>query len=248
MKATVSGNTLNLAYNASGLLAQVTDVLFRTATFAYDSSNRLTSIKTSGDSKSQTYSFTYDQQGRILTETTPEGVTVFTDTYDPRGRVVAQQDAIPDHLPACFYYDESQSNRLVTTVVDRTGATNIYVHNALYELLSVTDPLGHTTSYGYDINGDRIAITNALGNVQHFTYDFAGNQTSATDAAAYTTTSRYDSRNNLTNLVNAATNTATFLYDAKTIPTRAVDFLGNATTMANDANDNWPNPCRHAGP
>jgi RHS repeat-associated protein len=232
----VSGKTLKLAYNSSGLLSHVTDVLSRTATFGYDSSNRLTSINTSKGPESQTYSFTYDSQGRILTETTPEGVVMFTNTYDLQGRVATQHDAIPGHLPACFFYDESQANRLVTTVVDRTGATNVYVHNALYQLLSITDPLGHTTSYGYDVNGNRIAVTNALGQVQRTAFDVAGNLIASTDAAGQTTSFSYDAQNNLLSTTNAVGSVATFAYDTNNNMISSIDFMSNQVVMVYDTN------------
>jgi RHS repeat-associated protein len=233
----VSGKSLYLAYNpTNGLLAQASDDLGRTVTFVYDASDHLTNVTKADGITSQIYSFAYDSAGRILSEVNPEGVTVFTDTYDSYGRVIVQNDAIPGSRPAIFQYDESQTNRLITMVLDRTGATNIYVHDKNYLLLSVTDGLGNTTSYGYDVNGNQIAITNALGAVQRFTYDSAGNRTSTTDAAGYTTTSQYDSRNNLTNLVNAATNTASFVYDTNNNLTESADFLTNRITMAYDRN------------
>ena len=233
---TVSGKTLNLSYNSSGLLSQVADALLRTAAFAYDSSNRLTTITITNATQSQTYSFAYDSQGRVLSETDPEGVVVFTNTYDSQGRVSTQADALAGSRPACFYYDESEANLLFTTVVDRTGTTNVYVHNALYQLLSFTDPLGHTTSYGYDARGDRITVTNALGHAQSFAYDLSGNRISATDAAGFTTTFQYDSRNNLTNLINALTNVASFTCDSNNNVTVSVDFMTNQTSMAYNTN------------
>jgi len=232
----VSGKAMSLAYNSSGLLSQVTDVLYRTATFTYDSSKRLTSINTSKGPESQTYSFTYDSAGRILTETTPEGVQSFTDTYDSHGRVASQHDAIPGSNPAYFYYDESQTNLLVTTVVDRTGATNVYVHSRLYQLLSITDPLGHTTSFGYDTNGNRSAVTNALQQVQRSTFDACGNVLSFTDAAGQTTSFSYDQWNNLLATTNPLGNVAMFTYDTNNNVIFSTDFMSNATAKVYDAN------------
>ncbi len=231
----VSGKSLYLTYNINyNLLTSVSDGSGRSVNFYYDYLDHLTQITKSNAATSQTYYLYYDSVGHVLYEYNPEGGEVFYDGYDSAGRIACQEDAL--YHQTYFYYDESQSNRLVTTVVDRTGATNIYVHNQRYLLLSVTDGLGHTTGYGYDTNGNRTSITNALGRVQKFAYDSAGNLISSTDAAGQTTSCHFDSRNNLISMVNAVTNTATFAYDGNNNLTASVDFLTNQTTMAYDAN------------
>jgi RHS repeat-associated protein len=231
----ISGKSLYLTYNMnSELLTSVSDGSGRSVSFCYDYLDHLTQITNSDATTSQTYYLYYDSVGHVLYEYNPEGGEVFYDSYDSAGRIAAQEDALYHHT--YFYYDESQSNRLVTTVVDRTGATNIYVHNQRYLLLSVTDGLGHTTRYGYDTNGNRTSITNALGQVQKYAYDNAGNLIASTDAAGRTTTCQFDSRNNLISMVNAVTNTATFAYDGNNNLTASVNVMTNQTTMAYDAN------------
>jgi RHS repeat-associated protein len=230
----ISGNSLTLNYNASNLLAQISDNLGRTVSFSYDSSNHLTRFIKGLGTVFQTNSFTYDSIGHILTETNAEGIGIFTDSYDGLGRVVKQQDSRGGISQ--FSYNESETNRIITTVIDRTGATNIYVHDQNYLLLSITDGLGNTTSYGYDTNGNKIAITNALSQVQSFAYDSSGNVISATDAANETTTSGYDNHNNLLSLTNAIGSTASFTYDTNNDLTESLDFLGNQVTMAYDTN------------
>src|ERR1019366_964161 len=113
--------------------------------------------------------FAYDADGRIISESNPEGIRVFANTYDPQGRVWIQMDGLPIPRVSYFCYDESATNRLLTTVIDRTGAPTVYTYDDNYLLLSLTDALGNTTSYGYDTNGNQIAITNALGQVRRFT-------------------------------------------------------------------------------
>ncbi|MEI7935188.1 MAG: RHS repeat-associated core domain-containing protein [Verrucomicrobiota bacterium] len=232
----VSGKSLFLNYSSSNLLYQVSDDLGRKVVFAYDPTNHLTRIVKSLGTVFQTNSFSYDSVGRVLSETNQEGICIFTDTYDPQGRVSFQHDALPGQQATYLCYDESQTNRLITTVIDRTGAPNVYIYDQNYLLLSLTDALGNTTSYGYDTNGNQVAITNALGQVQHFSYDSAGNRISSTDALGYTTTSRYDGRNNLTNLVNAASNTASFTFDANNNLLTALDFMTNQVSLSYDTN------------
>lgn len=231
----VSGKSLYLKYNTDlNLLTSVSDDSGRSVSFYYDSFDHLTKITKSDASASQTYSFDYDSVGHILDEHNPEDNEVFYDTYDSSGRIASQKDAL--NQQTYFYYDENQSNRLVTAVVDRTGATNIYVHDQRYLLLSLTDGLGHSTGYGYDTNGNRTSSTNALIEIQTFAYDSSGNLTSSTDAAGQTTTYQFDSQNNLIFTVNAFSNTASFTYDSNNNLTASVDFMSNQTIMAYDAN------------
>ena len=234
----ISGKLLNLTYNTSlNLLTNVSDNLGRSVRFIFNSSNYLSQVIKTFSTSSLTNTISYDSLGRILNEVNPNGIQIFTDTYDSQGRVATQDDAVAGNLLTYFFYDESsQTNRLITTVVDRTGATNVYVHDSRYLLLSLTDPLGHTTSYGYDTNGNRTSITNALGQVQSFAYDGSGNLISTTDAAGQTTTAQFDSRNNLIATTNAVGSVAVFTYDASNNPTAFTDFLTNQVTLAYDTN------------
>jgi YD repeat-containing protein len=126
----VSGNALSLAYNAStNLITQVSDSLGRTATFSYDASSHLTLLTKTYQSVSQRYSFTYDSAGRMLTEINPEGIQIFTNTYDSNGRVSIQSDAVYPRFSTYFFYDESQTNTLTTTVIDRAAGVTQYTYS-----------------------------------------------------------------------------------------------------------------------
>ena len=233
----ISGKSLYLTYNSGlNLLTNVSDNLGRNVTFVYNASNYLSQvIKTSG-ATTQTDTFNCDSAGRILSEINPDRVQIFTDTFDSQGRVATQADAIPGHAPTQFFYNQTATNQLITTVVDRIGATNIYVHDNRYLLWSITDPLGHVTNYGYDTNGNQTSITNALGWVQSFAYDGSGNMIAATDAIGQQTSGRFDTRNNLIAVTNAAGSVATFTYDGSNNPVAFVDFLANQVTLAYDTN------------
>ncbi len=242
----ISGKSLFFTYNTNlNLLASVSDGSGRTVSFNYDSSEELSQIIKSNATTSQTYSFDYNSAGQITDEYNPEGSRVFYDTYDSSGRIASQEDALNQYT--YFYYNESQSNRLVTTVVDRTGATNTYVCDQRYLLWSVTDGLGHTTSYGYDTNGDRTSIANALGQVQMFVYDGSGNVIATTDSAGNTTWSQYDSRNNLIGTTNAVGSVSSFAYDTNNNLTNSLDFLTNRTTIIYDTNSLLIRDCLATG-
>ena len=232
----ISGAALNLVFGAGNLLSQVSDGLGRTVSFYYDSGSHLMTVTKANQITSHQYTFTYDSNGRMLTENNPEGVQIFGNTYDAYGRVSVQRDAAPQHFATYFFYNESQTNTLTTTVIDRMAGPTRYIYDTNYLLLRIVDPLGHTNFFGYDSVGNRIAVTNALAQVQLFGYDSAGNLTSATDSAGNKTISRYDSHNNLTNIVNAASSSAVFTYDTNNNLTVSVDFLTNQIMLNYDSN------------
>ena len=92
--------------------------------------------------------FTYNADNRILTATDAAGTVIFTDTYDAKGRVATQDDALSTNQLTRFSYDEqSQPGKLITTVTERTGATRVFTHDNKYQLLSLKDELGHTSTY-----------------------------------------------------------------------------------------------------
>jgi RHS repeat-associated protein len=233
----VSGKSLYFAYNNHtnfNLLTNITDNLNRSVSFGYDPSFYLTQITKRDGPTSQTWQYYYDSVGRIQYEYDPDGKRVFYDTYDASGRVFSQRNALDNYT--YFDYDESRTNFIVTTVVDRTDATNTYVHDKNYLLLSLTDGLGHATKYGYDAVGNRTSVTNALGQVQRFAFDSSGNLVASTDAGAFTTRLRYDNHNNLTATTNAAGSKSAFAYDANNNRTSEADYLNNLTAMGYDGN------------
>jgi YD repeat-containing protein len=235
---TVSGNYLNLTYYTNNHLSQISDASGRFVSFYYTSNQLISWTKT--DSTGNNYnSFTYDGSGRILSRVNNEGYMVFTNTYDSQGRVGIQRDWRGN--PTTLYYDESDTNALVTTVVDRLGNTNIYIHDSRYQLVSVTDPMLHTIRYGYDTFGNRTAVTNALLRFQLQSYDLAGNLLSSTDEGSNTTWYKYDDRNNLKAVTNAIKSVATFSYDARNNCTNATDFGTNWVLMFYDSNSQLTN-------
>jgi len=231
---TVSQNSLFFAYDQSNRLTQISNSIGTVVAFNCDTNNNLVQFQKYSAITTNLFTFAYDSSNRITSEVNPERYQVFSDTYDANDRVVQQEDAVG--AVTSFIYDESQTNRVVTTVIDRMGATNIYTHDQNYMLLSEVDALGNTKSYGYDASGDLTAITNALGQVLTFTYDGSGNKTSETDALGNTTYYAYDDLNRLVATTNSMGNTATIAYDANNNVTTSVDFMTNIVTMLYDAN------------
>ena len=226
----ISGRTLSLRYNGD-VLASVSDGVHQ-ITFSYDNEHNLTVINNPGGENSV---FTYDQTGRVKSETDAEGRQVFRNTYDEQGRVISQADG-KNQISILAYSQDDQSDRSVTTVTDRNGSTRSFTHNRCYEMIAITDELGKTSSYSYDANGNRISITNAAGQVTRMAYDDRGNLASMIDPAGNTASFSYDSRDNLISVQNPAGKRNQNAYDENNNLVSITDLMNNTVTFSYDAN------------
>ncbi|PKM79679.1 MAG: hypothetical protein CVU89_17025 [Firmicutes bacterium HGW-Firmicutes-14] len=205
----VSGRFIKLQYNSSGLINLVSDNMNRNVFINYDAACNLTRIT---DAKNQSTTYTYDTHGWMLTLTDAEGIMIFSNTYDDKGRVTRQIDAVGN--AANISYDEtSQPGKLITTSTNREGKSQVLTHDTNYRLLSLMDELGNLTSYTYDANGNRTSVTDPYGKTTTFSYDERGNLLTVTNPAGQTTTMTYDERNNLLTVENAAHKKITYTYD-----------------------------------
>ncbi len=113
----------------------------------------------SADDKLLTTTYTYDNDGNLITATTPDNVTT-TYAYD----IMDQQTSVsqpgtdetgaPVKISTSSTYDW-EGKRLTKT--DPNGKTVTYVYDTRGQLLTVTDAKGGVTAYYYDIAGRKIA-------------------------------------------------------------------------------------------
>ncbi len=155
---------------------------------------------------------TYNPASQIVRVTAPDGGVVLTNTYDPQGRIVSQDDGVATNQPARFAYENRPSGGVITTYTNRTGAEQVYEHDSDLNLVSYTDALGQTDTFEYDQDGNRIRMTDALNRVTRFVYDMAGNLTRVVDPLGNATAYAYDSRNNLTRITGALGHETSYTY------------------------------------
>ena len=225
----ISGKFLNLVYNATGLVETVTDPLNRQVKLAYDDQQNLTYLT---DAAGHITTYTYNTKGQVLTAKDAEGVVIFQNTYDDKGRVISQDDAVAGNLLTTFHYDEtSQPGKLITTVTNRNGDTRVFTHNNRYQLLSIQDELGKAiTTSVYDAKGNLASVTDANSRTTRFTYNDNGNLLTSTDAAGNVTRMTYDSQNNLLSITNALYKHIYFDYDGNGNLIRITNPLGKVIT------------------
>jgi RHS repeat-associated protein len=201
-----------LAYNSVGDLTGLTDPRSNTSIFNYDTERQLLTSQapdpfgylttyehdalgkllamTSSDQVSQ---WTYNQIGRLLTSTTPEGHTTAYQ-YDLANRLAQVID--PETNVTQYQYDEAGRPK---SLVDGNGdipATYTYTPNGL--LATVKDAGNNVTTYTYDRYDRLERITYPDGTFEALVWDAARRLTSRTTRAGQAITHGYDNLDRLT--------------------------------------------------
>jgi RHS repeat-associated protein len=192
------GFTTNYVYDAAGRLAQLVDGTgARLVKYAYDDAGRVTR-KDDGNGTFATYS--YDPAGRLqtLVNHAPGGAvnSQFDYTYDDTGRIATET---ADGVTTTYGYDLTGE---LTSVV-RPGRTLAYTYDAAGNRTSVTDngvtttytvnelnqvTAAGATTYTYDADGNRLTTTDASGTTTYTWNDLdqLTGASSPTDTFAYT--------------------------------------------------------------
>jgi YD repeat-containing protein len=185
------GRELTLSYT-SGRLTGVGDGT-RSVVYAYDASDRLASATNpEGETTTYTYDGAQPAQALLTARTLPLGNTPYTQTWDAKGRVKTQSDALGNT------WTFSYVPKGTTTVTDPKGRTNVFVHDEAGRLLSFTDEAGETITLAYDGNGRRSSVADREGASSSMGYHGpSGKLASVTDADGAATALSYQARTNL---------------------------------------------------
>lgn len=157
-----AGKTMRFQYDAAGNRTKRTDYLGRETNYTYDDLNRLSTIL-HGTTLDSTYS--YDDLSRLETATNGAGTVSFT--YDDRGRLASETDVYGRVLE--YEYDEN-GNR--TQLKLDTAVHSEYGYDAANRLTTLTDDASQDITFGYDI-ADRL-ISKSLPNGITTTYEYDG--------------------------------------------------------------------------
>ncbi|HXI04584.1 MAG TPA: RHS repeat-associated core domain-containing protein, partial [Candidatus Saccharimonadales bacterium] len=170
----------------------------------------------------------YDDLGRVDTETDPEGHATHY-TYDPAGNVLT----VTDPLMHVTTYEYTPANRVSKVIRADTGQTQI-TYDADGNRTGVITPTGGSYKWTYDSRNRVATQKDPLGNVTQFHYDLVGNVIEQDNADGTWVRMAYDPMNRLRrrersdgtwaersydaagNMVRAATEKTllTFTYDA----------------------------------
>ena len=184
---------LVLNYSGDGLLTSVSDGNGRMTTLAYENDLLASVTNPLGDK----VVYTYDENDRLVSAAVEGSDPYVTNTYDDKGRVIAQDDADPNTPLTYFSYSENEKNEFIVEGTDRNGNTVKYVSDGIGRLTSVTDQNNNTVKYSYDLKGNLIEETAADGSKTVYTYDKDNNLIKIKDASGNETSMTYDERGNL---------------------------------------------------
>ncbi|OLB13563.1 MAG: hypothetical protein AUH07_06085 [Gemmatimonadetes bacterium 13_2_20CM_70_9] len=201
------------------------------------------------------WSFGYDNDGRRITETYPNGA-VTTTKYDKASRVTnIWTNRSGSVLESFAYTFDKAGNRLSMTEANRSWAN--YRYDNLYRLLNESYSNGRSIGYTYDADGNRLtsreikvggslvvttdtygkedqllkAVITGGATTTTYTYDKNGNvKTTVTGSA--TTAYGYDIENRLAS-VTTSSSTTTYAYSAEGRRLKRV-LAGTTTFFGND--------------
>ena len=156
-----NGQLTQFEYDAIGRRRKLTLPTGSTADYSYDDANRLLSVtyKRSDTTVIQSFSYTYDDVGNVLTMTEAGGTVTYT--YDAANQV--KTAAYPDATTEEFDYDPA-GNRLRWKERDGTGT--LYTYDLADRLLQ-----GGNTQYTYDSNGNLLSRDDGVTQ-KSYVYDF----------------------------------------------------------------------------
>jgi RHS repeat-associated protein len=231
----------DFTFNAQGKLTEAITrrgpVVLQTVTLAYDAQDGFQNEVIRTDEIGRATRWTFDAQGRTLSETLGYGsnaAATTSVTYDTDGRITSLTDAL---------------NNTTSWTFDTQG-----------RVLSMTDELGHTVSKTYDAEGRLSSVTDRNGRLRTFAYDaedhltsetwFAADGISIVDTLVYVYNTQgqlitasdasgaysfsYDANNRISNVSNPFGVTLSFTYDANGNRISMSDSLGGVVTSAYD--------------
>ena len=206
---TLTNKKIYLEKDSTGKVARVYDNNSREVILTY-TNGIISNIE---DCNHNNLSFTYNENGQVLTGTDGKGVCYFSNEYDSLGRVIAQKDAIGDDIETVFEYDDENHTRIVT---DRNGKKKIQVYNENGVMLSSTDENNITKTFVYDQYNNLIEEKDYNGDTIKKEYNVFGKPTKITDKCGNITIMEYDDLGNLTKKiyppVNGISAVETFTY------------------------------------
>ncbi|GHU23659.1 hypothetical protein FACS189497_09610 [Betaproteobacteria bacterium] len=184
-----NGTHSDTHYNAAGQITAVlhqdaSDTTFASFIYTLDANGRRTKVEETLDGQIRTLHYTYDNTGKLKSETVSEGNHTSTTqyTFDATGnRISKETDGTLTH------YLYNSRDQLIQESSD--GQLTSYTYDANGNLTSKTTPNGTTITYAWNTENRLTQIDNAAtGEKISYGYDATGNRISKTRQAGGTKT------------------------------------------------------------
>jgi RHS repeat-associated protein len=229
--------TITYTYDQLNRLAQKTYPDSSTVNYTYDNGSRLTQVT----DPTGTYSFTFDNMGRLSGTTTQYAFLTgrsFTTgySYDSASNRTGFTD--PEGGSTAYVYDTLNRLQTLTAPAAISGGSFGFGYDALSRRTSLTRPNAVNTAYSYDNLSRLLSVTHAKGGTTldgaTYAVDNAGNRTAKSDLQAGVTTNYgYDA---IYQLLNATQGSTTESYSYDPVGNR-LSSLGVASYSYNPSNE-----------
>jgi len=239
---TSTGRVYSITTDGLGHIATITLPNGGVVSYTYDASGYLTSVT---DADGNTIRYEYDARGQMSAWYDGNDNRVIFNTYDDRGRVVEQVDAL-GNISTLEYIDGATiltdvagyqtiyryNDLLQTTSIEREGVTTFKTFNEAGQLITAIDGLGRETVYSYDTQGNLTTILRQDGSFQEIIYDANARPLIVRDYDGSVVQNTYDSNGNLINRINADGTSLIYTYDSYGRMTSLTNELGATTTFS----------------
>ena len=211
----------------------------RTTAYSYDTQGRMLS-KTVTDTVTiavRTTSYAYNGLGLLGSVTDPMG-NVTNYSYDPQGNLSSVTNAL-NQVTQITQYD---ANGMPLTIVDPNGVITTLTYDPRQRLLTRT-VAGATTRFAYDKVGNLTQVTLPTGSFLKYSYDAAHRLTGISDAVGDSIAYTLDNLGNRTSEKtcdpsNTLTKTLSRTYNNLNQLTKVVGGAGQTTSYTPDQNGN----------
>ena len=181
---------------------------------------------TRSDSQGNTFSYTYDGNGKLSRISADGGQRYIELTYDAQGRV----STATDHAGRQVAYHYNPNGDL-NDITDILGKTWSYLYDSAHRITKTSDPDGTTITTDYDMQGRAYRQFDGKGNqMVNIVYNADGTST-VTDANGKTSKDTYDKFNTLTGSLDPLGGTTSTQRDANYNPTSITDPSGHTTGL-----------------
>jgi RHS repeat-associated protein len=219
------GRVETVTYDDAGNVTSRTTPKGETWSYSYNAQNLLTARTAPDGVVVQTA--TYDARGNLLQTTFADGRTI-TNTYDDNGRLSTETDGFGT---TTHTYDDDHQ---VAAVTDPAGRTTRNTYDAAGRLSIVRSADGAVTQYTWGPLDDLVKVIAADGSTQTFSYDDFGRLDARTDPANRVTSSQYDAGGRLVAVVDRGGQTTAYAYDKDGNLARVAYPDGDVVTLVSD--------------
>ncbi len=274
----VQGNATQIAYNAQGRVERIAGPDGVATVYAYDASGehlasladatgstQLAYISGQGAARQHALSsiafadgthayFEYDDQGRLVRETSDGGVLAVSYSYHPDGTITATgADNVPTQFAwtdlgtlgmlrgaagetAQLFFDAGGN---LIRYADASGIQATAEYDASNNVVTMTDSRGGLYGLQYDADLSRlVSLADAAGNVTRFEYDASGNLSAQVHPDGTREAFLSDSAGNVTQATNRRGQQVGYLYDTQGRLTGIQNADGSTVSLAYDTHWN----------